>query len=211
MKSRVLLVDDDPNVLEGLRRALYQQPYEILVAGGGMAALELLASPGADVIVSDHDMPGMRGTELLARARAAYPDTMRILLTGKGTFELALQAINDGEVYRFLTKPCNVVELAVTLRQALVQRALIVESRRLLQTVRRQAAMMDELEGELPGLTTVERDATGSIVVRDAPTDLDSLLSEVEIELKSADDRLRAREAEIRRRGEAMLRERARL
>jgi DNA-binding NtrC family response regulator len=210
MKPRVLLVDDDPNVLDGLRRALYQQPYEVVVAGGGMAALEVLANREVDVIVSDQDMPGMRGTDLLARVRAAHPDTMRILLTGQGTFEVALRAINDGEVFRFLTKPCNVVELAVTLRQALLQRTLIVESRRLLQMVRRQSRAMDELEDEMRGLTKVERDPAGTIVVRDTPADLGALLHEVETELRVADDRLRAREREIRRRGEQMLLQRAR-
>lgn len=67
MTARVLLVDDDPNVLDGLRRALHQEPYGIIVAGDAMAGLDLLANSGADVVISDQDMPGMRGTEFLSR------------------------------------------------------------------------------------------------------------------------------------------------
>jgi len=195
MKHSVLLVDDDAHLLDGLRRALHEEPYQVVTAGSGDAALEILAARPVAVVVADEEMPGMRGSQLFARIKATYPDTMRVMLTGQASLEVAMRAINDGHAYRFFTKPCNVRELAIGLRQALVQRTLVVESRRLLQTVRRQSAAMDALEGAA-GITAVERDASGAIVLPDAPVDLDRLLVEIETELVRADERLRSRAPE---------------
>lgn len=208
MAHNVLLVDDDANLLAALRRALRREPYRIFAAETPQAALALMAREPIDVVVSDEAMPGMSGTEFLAHVRARYPDTIRIVLTGHGSLEVAMRAINQGEVYRFFTKPANPVELAIAIRQALQQKDLLLESRRLLHTVRRQSAVMEELEREVKGITRVSRDATGAIVLSEVPTDLDKLLAEVQAELEAADERLRAREREIRRRGERMLRER---
>src|SRR5262245_4719312 len=122
MKHSVLLVDDDASLLQGLRRALHGEPYEIVTAGSARAALDVIASQPIDVVVSDEEMPGMRGNQLLASVHASHPDTMRIMMTGQASLEVAMRAINEGHAYRFFTKPCNVVELAVGIRQALVQR-----------------------------------------------------------------------------------------
>jgi DNA-binding NtrC family response regulator len=187
----VLLVDDEPNLLQGLRRALRREPYEILVAEGAAAALRLLEARPVDVVVSDETMPGMSGTEFLGRVRSQYPDTIRIILTGHGTLKIAIRAINDGEVYRFLTKPCDPVDLALTIRQALQRRALLLETRQLLRTVRRQSVVIDELGRGANGLTEVARDQAGAILLDEVPTDLDALLNEVQAEIEAAESRLR--------------------
>jgi DNA-binding NtrC family response regulator len=194
MKRRVLLVDDDECVLEGLKRVLSREPWEIIVACGGEAALALLETQPVDVVVSDERMPGISGTELLMRVGARYPETVRIVLTGHGSLEIAIRAINEGEVYRFLTKPCSPLELAVAIRQGLAHQDLLRESRRLLHTFRRQSAHFNELEREWKGLTRVERDASGAILLSDVPTDLGSLLHELETELAAADARLVAQD-----------------
>jgi DNA-binding NtrC family response regulator len=211
MAHSVLLVDDDPDVLCGLERVLRREPYAIRVAEHPAAAFQILARHPTDVVVSDEAMPGMSGTAFLARVQHEYPDTVRLILTGQASLEVAVRAINEGHVYRFFTKPCNPVELSVAIRQALQHRALLVESRRLLDTFRRQSAVMEELEHEVRGLTRVERDASGAVVVRDAPTDLEALLDEVQEELRAADERLRERERRIRRRVEQTQREIERL
>jgi hypothetical protein len=132
------------------------------------------------------------------------------MITGETSLEVAVQAINEGQVYRFFTKPCNPIELATGIRQGLMHRALLLESRRLLHTVRRQSAAMEELEAAVRGITHVARDDSGAIVLSDVPRDLEALLAEVESELSVAEERLRERENEIRRRGEEMLAERQR-
>lgn len=191
MRHTVLLVDDDVRLLDGLRRSLRREPYEILVAESGDEALKLLISHDVSLVVSDEQMPGISGTELLARVRAHRPDTIRILLTGCQDMQVAMRAINQGEVYRFFAKPCETRELADTIRQALQQRALLVQSRRLLDAVKRQGRALDELEEATPGIATVRRDAAGYIVIDEGESrDLDHLLREMETEVDRAERRL---------------------
>lgn len=190
MPYRVLMVDDDPNVLAGLRRSLRQENYEVLTAEGSAEALAILQKSTVDLIVTDEGMPGMTGTELLARVRELHPDTLRILLTGKGSFEVAMEAVNQGEVFRLFAKPCNPVELALAIRQALKQKELMLESRRLLKTVRRQRLALEELEHETQGIGRVVRDRSGAIVLDDVPLDLDALLKEAQEELSLAEETL---------------------
>ena len=104
----VLLVDDEPQVAKSIRRALRNEGYRILIAPGGEAALSVLASEPVEVIISDYQMPGMTGSELLTRVRQQYPDVVRLMLTGEADLQGVVQAINEGNIYKFLTKPwCN--------------------------------------------------------------------------------------------------------
>jgi DNA-binding NtrC family response regulator len=187
----VLLVDDDPNVLNALRRALRGEPYRVLTADGPSAAFALLGQEHVDLVVSDHEMPGMPGTAFLGRVQAAYPDTLRFMLTGRGSLEVAIRATNEGGVSRFFTKPCNPVELSIGIREGLKQQQLLRESRRLLRTVRQQSALLDGLAGGRRSADTVERDESGAIVVEELPTDLDGLLKELQSAVEAADARLR--------------------
>jgi DNA-binding NtrC family response regulator len=126
-KQRVLLVDDDPHLLQATHRALRREPYELVLADSAARAFEVLDARPVDVVVSDEAMPGMRGTDLLATVRRLFPDTVRVLLTGKITAPLACRAINYSEVYRLLLKPCAPDELALTIRQALQRRGSLPE------------------------------------------------------------------------------------
>jgi len=183
MRHKILLVDDDPNILTGLSRVLGDEPYEVLAASSGDEAIAILEDTPVDVVIADQDMPGMKGTELLSRVRAAHPDTVRFMLTGKATLDVAIQAINDGAISRFLTKPYNGVDLAVTIRQALQQKGLMAEAMELLRTVRRQSAVLRELERAHPGITRIERNEHGALLIADIPTDIDELISECRKEL----------------------------
>jgi len=108
---RILLVDDEPNVLEGLRLKLARR-YLVERAESGQEGLEILARGDEFAVVcSDMRMPGMSGAEFLAEVREKYPDTSRILLTGFADMEAALTAINDAQVFRFLSKPCDAKRL----------------------------------------------------------------------------------------------------
>jgi two-component system, probable response regulator PhcQ len=195
MTPTVLLVDDDEHVLAALRRAFRHEPYVVRVADGPAAALRILATESVDVIVTDEAMPGMRGTEFLAQVHAQYPDTIGIVVTGHASLEVAMRAINRGSVYRFFTKPCDTDEVALAIRQGLMQRALLVQSRRLLRTMRHQYAEIEKLEGEVRGITWVERDESGAVLLDSSPVDLESLLAEMEKELDTAEERLAARRA----------------
>ncbi len=129
MNHAVLFVDDETNVLAGLSRILRKEAYDILTATSAEEALGLLESHSVDVIVSDEDMPGMSGTELLACVARDYPEIVGIILTGHPTLPAALRAINEGNVNQFFTKPCNEIDLAVAIRQALKQKGQMQKTR----------------------------------------------------------------------------------
>ncbi|MBI5544929.1 MAG: response regulator [Deltaproteobacteria bacterium] len=121
---RVLFVDDEPAVLEGIRLVLRKEPIRILTAETPEAALRIIEEEHIDVIVSDECMPGMSGSDFLMVVRSLVPNTPRIVLTGHGTMNMAVRAINEGEVFRFLTKPCDPVLLCFAIRDALHHRRL---------------------------------------------------------------------------------------
>jgi len=122
-KATVLFVDDEPRVLTSMR-AMFRRIYKVKTADSATAALKIMAEHHVDVVVSDQRMPGMTGVEFLAQLKTEYPNCMRILLTGYADLEAIEASINEGEVFRYLVKPCppielkRVVELAVDAARA---------------------------------------------------------------------------------------------
>lgn len=167
---KILIVDDEDNVRHALSRVLRREGYEVLLAQEPSEGLELLARQPVDLILSDHEMPKMTGPEFLRLVRDRHPDCVRIMLTGKGDLRTAIHAINEGEIYRFLTKPWDDAELKVTLFLALEQLDLQRENRRLLAMVRSQRSLLDALEREHPGIRSICRDASGAILLEDEET-----------------------------------------
>lgn len=130
---RVLCVDDEPRVVQGLAVHL-RRGYEVLTAHGGEEALEKLKTAGpVAAIISDMRMPGMDGAALLAKVRSLYPDTVRILLTGEPGRDAVVSAVNKGQIFRFLAKPCPVDDLLACIEAAVDQHRLITAERVLLQ------------------------------------------------------------------------------
>jgi DNA-binding NtrC family response regulator len=122
MPPAVLLVDDEPNILHELARALRQQPLGIYTAKSAEEAMWVFKTRHVDVIVADQRMPGLSGTDLLVWVAGHYPETIRILLTGHASVDTAVRAVNDAAVYKFFLKPCKEFDLAMAIRQALEQR-----------------------------------------------------------------------------------------
>jgi response regulator RpfG family c-di-GMP phosphodiesterase len=134
----ILLVDDEPAILDGLRRQLRRR-FDVSTAASGPAGLELLESQQFAVVVSDMRMPGMDGAAFLARVRTLYPDTVRLLLTGQADTQSAIAAINDGQIYRFLTKPCPPDLLQSALDHAVELHRLVTAEKDLLEKTLRTA------------------------------------------------------------------------
>jgi len=130
----ILWVDDEPHVLMSARR-LYRSRYSIDVATDGQQALAKIAQKpgGYAVIVADLRMPGMDGIELLERVRACAPDTVRIMLTGVADLSVAVRAVNQGQIFRFLGKPVSPEELTTALDEAIRQYELVTAERELLE------------------------------------------------------------------------------
>lgn len=179
-KSRILFVDDEPHITAALVRSLRQEPYKIFTATSAHEGLELLAEHDIQVIVSDEQMPGMCGSEFLAEVRVRYPETIRMILTGQASLDATIRAINEGGVYRIFTKPCNAVDLKVTIRQALHQKQLVQQSRKLLGEYQKQNSILEELERSSPGIAELSTDEDGAIFVSDVETDLEELLKEMD-------------------------------
>ena len=180
--ATILLVDDEPNVTDALKRALRREPYEFLTAVSSVEAQQILERQHVDVVVSDEQMPGMSGSEFLAKVRKQFPHTIRMILSGQASLEAAVRAINEGEVYRFFLKPCNSTDLIFTIRQALMHKRLEEQSRRLLREYQRQASRLDRLEHESPGIMHLDTDEQGAVVVDEADGDCDvaDLLAQIE-------------------------------
>lgn len=133
MNSRILFVDDDPNLLAALSRSLRKR-FEFDTALGGTEALQQIDRRGPyAVVVADQTMPGMSGVELLEAVREAAPDTVRIMLTGNADQKSAVDAVNRGSVFRFLNKPCSPEVLVPALETALKQYELVTTERELLE------------------------------------------------------------------------------
>ena len=117
MQPTVLFIDDEPRILRAMQRLL--RPHsKVLVAESGLEALELLSLENVDVIVCDQRMPGMTGVEVLAEARRLSPRSMRILLTGYADLDAAVNALNQGHIYRYLNKPWTNEVLIETVQEA---------------------------------------------------------------------------------------------
>jgi response regulator RpfG family c-di-GMP phosphodiesterase len=133
MNRKVLCVDDERNILEAYQRSLRKQ-YEIETTLGGEEALGLILSHGPfAVIVSDMRMPGMDGIQFLSRAKESAPDSVRIMLTGNADMQTAIEAVNEGNIFRFLTKPCSPEILAKALEAGIEQYRLVTAERELVE------------------------------------------------------------------------------
>ncbi|MDQ1646139.1 MAG: hypothetical protein QOJ50_2323 [Cryptosporangiaceae bacterium] len=130
---RILLVDDEPSLLDGLRRQLRRE-FAVEVATSGAAGLAALAENGPFIVVmSDFRMPGMDGAAFLAAARAATPDTTRMLLTGQADLAGTAAVVNEGQVFRLLLKPVDPEVLNAALRDGVAHHRLVVAERELLE------------------------------------------------------------------------------
>ena len=171
MNDRILLVDDEPNVLSALKRALFDEPLEIVSVTSAEEALVTMKNQQFKVVVSDERMLGMQGSEFLAQVKIEHPHTIRIMLTGHATVAAAMKAVNEGEIYRFFSKPWDDDNLKFAIRSAIEKYDLEDENRRLLATVKQQSLEIKVLEKRFPGISRVEKDSTGAFVLPDISND----------------------------------------
>lgn len=174
--KRILLVDDENNVLNSLRRVLQRafadEALSIDTCDDPRLALEWAGSERFDLVVSDYRMPPMDGVAFLKSVRQMQPDTVRLILSASTDFDALMTAINEAEIFRYLTKPWDDDELVAAVRLGLARRTQLLEDRRLAdQTRLLQGEMSAEeielcrLEADEPGITKVKWGPDGSVLL----------------------------------------------
>lgn len=169
----LLLVDDEEGIIAALRRLLRRGGYQIVTANSGAEGLQRLAESEVDVIVSDQRMPGMAGVDFLRRAKQLYPDTIRIVLSGYTELQSITEAINEGAIYKFLTKPWEDDLLRANIEEAFRQKEMADENRRLNREVRTanqelaavNLRLQETLDAEHERLSLSERRSTSALEV----------------------------------------------
>ncbi len=166
-RHKILIVDDEEKILKSLCRLLMNENYEIKTANSAEEGLAILKEFPAQLIISDNMMPGMTGIEFFKKVADLYPDTIRIILTGRADTKITVASINKGEIFRFLIKPCNGVELNITIANGLKYHDLVKENRSLIQIVRKQYGSLQDIEKKYPGITKIDREEDGTIHMED--------------------------------------------
>ena len=156
----LLLVDDEENILSALKRLFRRDGYKILTANSGLQALELLATTEVDVIISDQRMPGMPGVDFLRKAKEIWPHTIRMTLSGFTDLQSIIDAVNEGAVFKFLTKPWDDDRLREHVAQAFRQKEMADENRRLTHQLATASVEQAALNRRLEALLERQRQDT---------------------------------------------------
>jgi len=174
MEYTVLFVDDDPLILEGLRRLLHGQGFRVRCARGADEALRLLRSDKIHLVITDQVMPGISGTEFLYQVRRLFPDIILFLLTGHATVEMVMEALNKIGVERIYLKPCNHEELVLGIRQTLQKRALFDQARQIVEAAQASSKRAPRLHA------TAGEKSCEEIVLEEMPFGWATLLRKIE-------------------------------
>jgi signal transduction histidine kinase len=162
-ENNVLFLDDEVDILSAVDRLLISEPYGILKTSDPDEALEMIGKYPVKVVVSDQRMPKMSGVEFLRKVKERYPDRMRMLLSGYVDFTTAEEAINFGEVYRFITKPWKTTYLKASILQAIEQYDLVETNRTLLATSLRKTEEVDALNKKLQAMYEAQKAFTSTV------------------------------------------------
>lgn len=161
----LLIVDDDENILKSIKRTFMDDNYDILTATSGQEGMTILKNHNVDLVVSDQKMPGMSGVEFLEAVKKSYPEILTIMLTAHADIEIAIKAINEAGIYKFILKPWDNFDLRITIKRALETRQLVMENNSLEKKIKSYEETFDDLERIHPGITKVERDEDGNVIL----------------------------------------------
>ncbi len=174
-KHTVLLVDDEENILNSLRRMLRKEPYQLFTSSSAREAFKILRTNKVHLIISDNRMPGTDGIDFLAKVKEKYPDAIRIILTGYTDVDAITESINKGHIYKFFLKPWNDDNLKLEIRKALEQYELIQENIMLDKKVVEQNRKLKEMNEHLEELV---RERTIELELRNMALELSHAILE---------------------------------
>lgn len=145
----ILFVDDEENILHSLNRLLRKEGYRILTATSGADGLEMLKKHDVHLVVTDQRMPGMSGTEFLAKVKENYPEIIRIVLSGYTEVDAITESINEGHIYKFMLKPWNDQNIKLEIKQALEQYDLMQVNKALHEKLIEKNAELEKINENL--------------------------------------------------------------
>jgi response regulator RpfG family c-di-GMP phosphodiesterase len=151
-KHTILVVDDEKLILNSIKHVLRSENYHLLTAQSGIEGLKLLKKHNVQLVISDQKMPKMTGVEFLKQVKVLYPEILTIMLTAVDETKIAIDAINEAGVYKFILKPWENNDLKITIRRALESLELLLERDKLLKRVHAIETTLKDLEKDLPFL-----------------------------------------------------------
>ncbi|MCP4076093.1 MAG: response regulator [Gammaproteobacteria bacterium] len=162
----ILIVDDEAGIISALKRTFMNENLHLITAASAEQGLKILKGVHVDLVISDQSMPGMDGIDFVRQVRILYPDILTIILTAHAEIQNALYAINHAGIYKFIIKPWNDDDLRVTVMRAIEFLEMIRQKKNLTEEVRLRDVVLSELERSHPGITKVDRQEDGSVILR---------------------------------------------
>ena len=190
-KDSILVVDDEVNILNSLKRALMDEPFDVCTTTDYKEALDIVKNREIKVVISDHRMPGINGVDFLQMIKDENPDIIRILFTGYADIQMAQEAINIGEVYRFINKPWDIQDLLTTLRNALEKFDLVQKNKQFIESIEKKNTELVSLNEKLKGLYEVQKEFS-STVSHELRTPLASIQTAIDIVMSGTPGKLNA-------------------
>lgn len=167
--AKVLIVDDNRDVLASIRRTLKRCGFQLTCLDSPQEAIARLKAEPFDLLLSDIDMPVLNGHEVMSEAQRLQPTMIRVFVTGAGSMDAAVRAINEGEVHRFVRKPFEANALRTLLKEALERKAELDVVSEASDRARRRRQLYRQLEVEHPGITGFSLDENSCYVVNTSP------------------------------------------
>lgn len=187
----VLFLDDEENILNSLKRLFISEPYAIAVTTNAEEALGIIEREKIKVVISDQRMPHITGVEFLTKVKVKKPDVMRILFTGYTDLQAAEDAINIGEVYRFINKPWNGPDLKKSVQEAISHYDLLIENNELIEITQKKNKELEDLNMKLSAMFEKQREFT-SVVSHELRTPLASIKAALDIVMSETSGTLSA-------------------
>ncbi|MGD9234781.1 MAG: response regulator [Desulfobacterales bacterium] len=163
-KHTILVVDHEESFIEYIQRMMSDENYNLITVASGQEGLDVLEKQQVSMVISEYEIPLMNGLEFLEKVRIIYPNILTVMVTDRADIDLAIKAINEAGVYKFLLKPLDDIDFKNMIKKTLESLQVIKERDVLIRKVKTHESTLKDLEKRYPGITKVERDEDGYIL-----------------------------------------------
>jgi DNA-binding NtrC family response regulator len=163
-KHTILVVDHEESFIEYIQRMMSDENYNVITVASGQEGLDVLEKQQVSMVISEYEIPLMNGLEFLEKVRIIYPNILTVMVTDRADIDLAIKAINETGVYKFLLKPLDDIDFKNMIKKTLESLQVIKERDVLIRKVKTHESTLKDLEKRYPGITKVERDEDGYIL-----------------------------------------------